>query len=191
MCLSLAATALDVSAPWRITDAPHGVVVLAFVVLVALVVFVPWVAYRRMRRGKPQEQLKRTDPVFGELRYYPEICYWRGRVIFAPFNQEVEVDVGDDDDGLFTNQRAWYQELEQRYPALQSEIQQVVQSSRRCSETFDRLQLERINFPDHPTEDVDFALGYTSTSTRWAYWVTVESWKPVSLARVRKKIWDR
>jgi hypothetical protein len=191
MCISLAIQVPGVSVAWLITDAPHGVVVLGFVVLVALVVFVPWVAFRRLRRGEPQQEIKRIDPVFGEVRYNPEILYWRGRVLFAPLDREVAVDVGDDDEGPFASQRAWYQELEQRYPALQSEVQQVVQSSPSCSETFDRLQLDRINFPDHPTEDVEFALGYTSTSARWAYWVTVENWTPVSLVRVRKKIWDR
>ena len=101
------------------------------------------------------------------------------------------MDVGDDDEGLFARQRAWYQELERRYPAMQAEIEQLVRSSSRCAEAFDRLQLDRINFPDHPTDDVDFALGYTSTSTRWAYWVLIENWKPVGLDRVRKKIWEQ
>jgi hypothetical protein len=156
-----------------------------------MVLIISYLAYRRKRKSEPPQELTRTDPVFGELRYYPEILYWRGRVLFSPLNREVSVDLGDDDEGLFAKQRAWYKELERRYPTIQAEIEQLVQSSSRCSETFDRLQLDRVNFPDHPTEDVDFALGYTSSSTRWAYWITVESWKPAELERVGKKIWDR
>jgi hypothetical protein len=125
------------------------------------------------------------------LRYAPEILYWLGRVWFPPLNREVFVDLGEDDEGLFARQRALYQELERRYPMLQSDIEQLVQSSPRCSDTFDRLQLDRINFPDEVTEDVAFALGYTSTVTHWAYWVSIEDWKPAFLTRVKKKDWKR
>ena len=143
------------------------------------------------RPSKPQRlTIPRNDPILGELRYVPEILYWRGRVPFAPLGQMITVDVGNDGEGLFARQRGWYQELERRYDALQPQIAQLLQSESPSAETFDRFRLDRVNFPDHPTEDPTLALGYKSPATRWAYWVSVENWKPLEVDRVRKSVWE-
>jgi len=134
--------------------------------------------------------IRRNDPVLGELRYAPAILYWRGRVPFAPLGQMITVDVGNDGEGLFARQRVWYQELECRYDALQPQIALLLQSESPGAETLDRLRLDRVNFPDHPTEDPTLALGYKSPATRWAYWVSVENWKPLEVERVRKSVWE-
>ena len=140
--------------------------------------------------GKGREPLiERNDPVLGKLRYRSDVLYWRGRVPFAPLDRKLAVDLGNDADGLFARQRGWYQELERRYASLQPEIRRTLQSDAPRAESLEELQLDRVNFPDHPTADVDFALGYTSRSTRWAYWVSLRDWKTVCAERVPKRSW--
>lgn len=62
-----------------------------------------------------------NDPVFGTLRFQ-KVGFLEGKVRFKPLSADVEVLVDGDSTGPTEEQRRWFKEVEDKFPALLPDI---------------------------------------------------------------------
>jgi hypothetical protein len=125
------------------------------------------------------QPIRKTDPRFGDLRYQRAARFWEGRSPFRPLGHEVEVLISGASTGPTEPQRAFYGEVEARYPSLWPRLQEsLVSEAQRVSAPTSDFKLVAVDIPEVPSEHASWELSYESAGRSWHFTLSLIGWEP-------------